>query len=131
MTRNAVSKLARNAARQLNVPSSSTIRSSLLLHSRLSIPSGATRIISFRPCRPFSSTPVASKGLSPDSEDPHPKEAESSTVAAKPADLTNEEYHELADAYMDAMVEKMEQMQEERDEVDVEYSVCSLLRLLP
>jgi frataxin len=41
----------------------------------------------------------------------------------QPAELTVAEYNELADAYMDAVVEKMEQLQEERDDVDVEYSV--------
>lgn len=77
-------------------------------------------------CRLFSITPPASKGLSPESEDPHPKEPESHTTGAQPAVLTSEQYNELADAYMDSMVERMEQLQEERDDVDVEYSVCTI-----
>lgn len=84
-----------------------------------------SRYVPIVSCRLFSVTPAASKGLSPESEDPHPKQAESNTTGAQPAALTSEQYHELADAYMDSMVEKMEQLQEERDDVDVEYSVCT------
>jgi hypothetical protein len=43
--------------------------------------------------------------------------------------LTIEEYHKLSDEYIDAVVSRMEQLQEERDDVDVEYSVSiSLLQ---
>jgi hypothetical protein len=34
-----------------------------------------------------------------------------------------EEYHQLSDAYMDALVSKLEQLQEQREDVDVEFSV--------
>jgi len=124
MTRNAIFNLARGATRQLSMPSSTITRSSLLQSTRPII-FRYTPIASIRACRLFSTTPAASKGISPESEDPQPKAPESSNNAAQPAELTNEEYNELADAYMDAMVERMEQLQEESDEVDVEYSVSS------
>lgn len=38
-------------------------------------------------------------------------------------ELTNEQYHEVADLYIDNLVAKLEQIQEEREDVDVEYSV--------
>ncbi|KAG0646320.1 Frataxin [Hyphodiscus hymeniophilus] len=131
MVRNTLFKLTRSATRQLSASSSATSRSSLIRQSRLSIVSRVIPIISTRSTRPFSSSPVISKGLSPDSEDPRPKEAESNVKAAQPAELTNEEYHELADAYMDDMVERMEQLQEEKDEVDVEYSAGVLNFVFP
>ena len=34
------------------------------------------------------------------------------------------QYHERADEYMDAIYEKAEQLQESREDVEVEYSVC-------
>ena len=126
MTRNAVFKLVRVATRPFSAPSSTIPRSSLIRKSRLSIISRPVLTASIQACRSFSTTPTASKGLSPESEDPAPKEAESNIKTAQPAELTNEQYHELADAYMDSMVERMEQLQEEKDEVDVEYSVRSL-----
>ena len=50
-----------------------------------------------------------------------------STVAGKtplkPVDMDVERYHKLADKYIDELVAKFEAMQEEREDVDCEYSV--------
>ena len=44
---------------------------------------------------------------------------------AQPAALTTDEYHDLADQYIDALVLKLEEMAEEAAEkLEVEYSVC-------
>lgn len=77
----------------------------------------------------FSTSAKMRKGLSPESEDPQLKEKaeEKSLYASAPAELTDEKYHELSDGYLNALVEKLEELQEETEEVDVEYSV----RLLP
>lgn len=48
-----------------------------------------------------------------------------------PAALHIDQYHRLADTYIDNLVAKLEEIQEERDEVDCEYSVRHLLTLLP
>lgn len=72
--------------------------------------------------RPFSSSTAALKGLSPESENPQPKEAEPHAAAKAPAQLSKEEYDELSDAYMDSLLAKMESMAEEQGDVDVEYS---------
>lgn len=37
--------------------------------------------------------------------------------------LDVDEYHALSDAYIDALVAQLEEIQEDREEVDVEYSV--------
>ncbi len=80
----------------------------------------------------FSTSAKIGKGLSPESEEPKVKEKteEKSLYASAPAELTNEKYHELSDEYLNALVEKLEELQEETEEVDVEYSV-RLLSILP
>ncbi|KAI4141663.1 MAG: hypothetical protein L6R39_005238, partial [Caloplaca ligustica] len=49
-------------------------------------------------------------------------EPASSSTAPTPESLDIDEYHRLADTYIDNLVAKLEQIQEERDEVDCEYS---------
>jgi len=73
--------------------------------------------------RPFSVTTPTCKGLSPETENPQPTEPEASGSSAAPAPLTDQQYNEISDDYMNAIVEKLEQLQEEREDVDVEYSV--------
>jgi frataxin len=53
-----------------------------------------------------------------------------SESASGPADITIEQFHELADHYLEALIEKLEALQEETEEVDVEYSVCVPLAAL-
>lgn len=79
--------------------------------------------------RSFTAGRPSLKGLSPETEDPQPKEAEPHTVleASAPANITIEEYHKFSDAYMEALVDKFEALQEEKTEIDCEYSVCSFL----
>ncbi|KAI1170575.1 mitochondrial chaperone Frataxin [Nemania sp. FL0916] len=42
--------------------------------------------------------------------------------AAQPADLTDGEYHELADEYIENLLAEYEKMQDDRTDIDVEYS---------
>jgi frataxin len=49
-----------------------------------------------------------------------------SESASGPAEITTEQFHEVADQYLDALIEKLEALQEEAEEVDVEYSVSAL-----
>jgi len=78
-------------------------------------------------CRSFSTVLRSFKGLSPESENPQPKEPEAHDIAASPAVLSIEQYNILSDEYMDTLVERLEELQEEREDVDVEYSVCPFL----
>ena len=59
----------------------------------------------------------------PDSEDPQPPTRVEEIRATQPTEIDDEEYHSRADEYMDAINEKAEQMQEAREDVEVEYSV--------
>lgn len=62
--------------------------------------------------------------MMPDAEDPKPPVNEAaSDSSAVPAQLSEEEYHAVADEYMNTVHEKAEQLQESREDVEVDYSV--------
>ena len=65
------------------------------------------------------------RGLMPDSSDPPVREAEEHIQSTEPAELTIEEYQVRSDHFFDALVTKLEQRQDEKADVDVEYSVGS------
>lgn len=44
-------------------------------------------------------------------------------MGGKPVELSNEEYHEVANIYMENLVERFYALMEETEGVDVEYSV--------
>lgn len=60
----------------------------------------------------------------PDTENPAKPLNESEDVqpSAAVAELTDGEYHELADEYLDNVVGKFEELQDEREDIDVEFS---------
>ena len=63
-------------------------------------------------------------GLMPDQENPAPPESQPEEAPPLQAfALEDEEYHVIADAWMDAINEQAEAMQEAREDVEVEYSV--------
>lgn len=65
-------------------------------------------------------------GLMPDSEEPQPPKQKSEDAPPKqPTELTEDQYHKVADEYMELVHEKAELIQEGREDVDVEYSVSS------
>ena len=80
---------------------------------------------------PFSTTRYLTKGLQPDSADPAPPKPESSLSSSHgdlfAAELSDSEYHELADQYLDSLVFTAEELAESGDDAfEVEYAVCSL-----
>ena len=63
----------------------------------------------------------------PHSDDPQPpNRVEENRAVSQATELGDEEYHSLADAYMDTVHEKAEALQEAREDVEVDYSVCTL-----
>lgn len=71
-----------------------------------------------------SATPIARKGLSPESEiPPAPKDPEEISQPVVAAVITDAEYHALADEYLETIVAKLEELQEGREDVDVEFAV--------
>lgn len=62
------------------------------------------------------------KGITPDSESPAPKELPGERIT-QPTNVTEEGYHELSNRYLDGVLAKLEEMQESREDLEVEYSV--------
>lgn len=61
---------------------------------------------------PFSTTSRTAKPLTP-----------AQLKTAKPAELADQEYHELSDTYLDHLLTHLEERQDTSDDIDVEYSV--------
>lgn len=64
----------------------------------------------------------------PETDDPKPKESAKTVVNLSPAALTDGEYHQIANEYLDTVVTKFEELQDEKDAVDVEFSVRTALQ---
>ncbi|KAI9839461.1 MAG: hypothetical protein M1819_002086 [Sarea resinae] len=102
--------------------------------------SRARSLLQIHPCqfastcstsRFFSSSSSAYKGISPESADPKPKAPLESEHIAEPANISVDEYHEISDGFMDELVSRLEELQEQREEVDVEYSAGVLNVVFP
>lgn len=61
----------------------------------------------------------------PESENPARSAAESSpgSAAYTHIDLSDGQYHEIADNYLETALSKFEELQDQSDAVDVEYAV--------
>jgi hypothetical protein len=73
------------------------------------------RAIHISPARPASS---ADPDANPKGGTPH-----TASQGAKKAPISIDTFHARADAFIDQLVTKLEDLQEEREDVDVEYSV--------
>ncbi|TLD25326.1 hypothetical protein PspLS_06195 [Pyricularia sp. CBS 133598] len=72
------------------------------------------------------------KGIQPESEVPEPTEPVEETYVPKtPAPLEESEYHDIADEYLDNVLSKLEDVAEQRPDVDVEYSSGVLTLAFP
>ncbi|EXJ91527.1 hypothetical protein A1O3_00075 [Capronia epimyces CBS 606.96] len=72
---------------------------------------------------PFSTSRSASKGLQPDSANPEPPKTETTSGSLSAAHISDGEYHELADQYLDSLVLSVEEYSEANsDGVEVEFS---------
>lgn len=81
--------------------------------------------------RPFTTYQPSRKGLSPDSSDPKPPNTEDHNVGSgkqEPAHLSDAEYHEIADQYMNTLQLTLEEVadQDAQKGLEVEYSVQTL-----
>jgi frataxin len=66
------------------------------------------------------------RSIMPDAENPPPKESESHDEPSAPTELSTSEFHERADAYLNELVERLEEAQEKDPQIEVEYSVWKL-----
>ncbi|KAF2224740.1 Frataxin-like domain-containing protein [Elsinoe ampelina] len=67
----------------------------------------------------------------PEHEDPPPSKPESTYHINDPTPLSDEEYATLSEQFMEQIVTKVEEVQEEREDVDVEYSAGVLSVTFP
>ena len=73
--------------------------------------------------RAISSTTPRNIAILPGSDKkPEPKEP-AKIAELVPAEITESQYHQLADEYLESILGKFEEMQDLREDVDVEYSV--------
>jgi frataxin len=62
----------------------------------------------------------------PETDNPSkPSSAADPAPLLQPAELSDSQYHEIADRYLDHALGIFEEIQDQRDELDVEYSVCT------
>lgn len=76
--------------------------------------------------RSFSNSRVAALTLSPTSSDPEPPKTEDHGSGIQAAELTDSEYHEISDQYMNSLVLTLEELADGDkggEVVEVEYSV--------
>ncbi|PTB66457.1 Frataxin [Trichoderma citrinoviride] len=71
--------------------------------------------------RPFSAHASLRKGIMPDTSNPDKAPTKTETKFAV-AELSSEEYNDLADEYMNDLLEKFETLQDNGAPIDVEYS---------
>ncbi|KAM0426964.1 hypothetical protein ACHAPT_007862 [Fusarium lateritium] len=121
MSRQVASQASRLASRAIR-SSTPLCRSSFRVasatsHARLPARAGVLRSY-------FSTVPARTRGIMPDTENPAKPLDESEDVqpSVSVAELTDGEYHELADEYLDDIVGKFEELQDEREDIDVEFS---------
>ena len=121
MARSSASKVARVVCRNLQAPR--TPPTALL--PRMSAVPAMMRPASVHsaPAEPrrFLSTTANRHGITPD--DKPAKSPEPTQVLKTPADISEGTYHTVADEYLDKLISRLEELQDEREDVDVEYSV--------
>ena len=122
MARPSATKLARVAyqglqtarAARVILPSVSTASTVLSPQPRLAAPP---------PARRFISSSTERKGITPDNKPRDLNNVETPKVAQTPADMTDSDYHTVADEYLERLLTHLEELQDSREDVDVEYSV--------
>lgn len=63
------------------------------------------------------------KSIMPESENPAPPKTEDSGSPTEPTDISTTEFHEHADQYLEELLGRLEEKQEDSPDYDVEYSV--------
>lgn len=121
-----------SAARATFVTRSTTRRTSSLLVPILRRSTSASstplafRTSTLKPRASFSTSRISYKGILPESSEPQPPKTDSSH-GSSPAQISDAEYHEIADQYLDTLVLALEELSESRtDGLEVEFSVRPL-----
>ncbi|KAM3084389.1 Mitochondrial matrix iron chaperone [Clarireedia jacksonii] len=124
MVRALLTKFLRGSRRLVHSQQPSILRSAVAPRSAITL---ARPFFKSESIRSITYTNRVRKGISPESENPQPHEPEGNAPHKQATELTAAQYQELSDEYMNMVLEKLEELQEEREDIDVEYSVCSLI----
>lgn len=124
---------------------SRTTRASFLRLQRSAAPTSSPRIVALQQlqkrtqflqnkqptlssqCRSFHSSPTVRKGITPDSSDPkapNPQPTNASTHVLEATPLSDKDYYEVSEHYLNVLLGELERTQEDGSEVEAEYSVC-------
>lgn len=132
MTRQSLSRATGLISRGLRTssPTTSANTSAALTAPRqaLRTPARAALVrgtVTVRP-RFLSTTSSQRKGILPDSDNPTPPNVLDHASPAAPAQLTDGEYHEVADEYLEIVLAHLERIADQTETVEVEYSVRAL-----
>ena len=71
------------------------------------------------------------KGIFPETDDPEPKESEPLHEVNAPTQLEEGEFHERADQYLEEIVARTEELQESKEDIDLEFAVRSKPQVPP
>jgi frataxin len=88
--------------------------------------------------RSFHTTPVIHKGITPESADPQAPNPQPNNAAAaagasqviEATPLSDQNYHEVSEIYLDELLAEVERVQEEGSDMEAEYSVRYLVAQL-
>lgn len=122
MTRQSLSRAAGIVGRNVRT---STTRAALFAPRRaVAVPTTRALCVPFTTTSRFlSTTPSRTKGILPDSDDPAPPNVQDDGVKAIPANLTDAEYHEVSDTYLEVILSELETLADKNESIEVEYSV--------
>ncbi|KAI8263527.1 Frataxin-like protein [Colletotrichum sp. SAR 10_77] len=122
MARSSIAKLSRAASRSLRTSTTSVLprRSSAALLNATKPAATAGLVVSAR--KLFTTSAVATRGIMPDTDDPKVPETPKEEVKTSVVELSDADYHELADTYLETVLTKLEELQDAREGVDVEYA---------
>ncbi|CCC14002.1 hypothetical protein SMACR_08169 [Sordaria macrospora] len=114
MPRTIVTKVARATSRSLQISRATRITSTPFAAASLLPRATVPRF--------FSTAGPNGNMITPDNQPVQPKKDASPSVVRAATELTDDQYHKLADEYMDRLVTHLEELQDEREDIDVEYS---------
>ncbi|KAF0326983.1 Frataxin-like protein [Colletotrichum sp. SAR11_59] len=122
MARSSIAKLSRAASRSVRTSTSSVLprRSSAALLNATKPAATAGLVVPAR--KLFTTSAVATRGIMPDTDDPKVPETPKEEVKTSVVELSDADYHELADTYLETVLTKLEELQDAREGVDVEYA---------
>ncbi|KAK1706217.1 frataxin [Colletotrichum lupini] len=129
MARNSITKLTGAAARTLRA--SAQARLAVPRRSALLLAASKPTVSAISARKLFTTSSIAHRGIMPDTDDPQVKDTPKEEVKMSVVELTDAEYHELSETYLDNIVTRLEEIADAREGVDVEYAAGVLTVTFP